>query len=65
MNKIRTFMESLTESVTMPKKEKLMTVLLAALTGALLGMLFSPRKNICCGNGNGNYYGTDEASEEE
>ena len=65
--KIKAYLETLSESVTMTKKEKLMTVIIAALSGLVLGMLLSPRKttSICCGNDNGNYYPSDEAWEDE
>ena len=62
MQKIKEYLETLSESVTITKKEKLMTVAIAALSGMVLGMLLSPRKttSICCGNDNGNYYPSDE-----
>lgn len=67
MRKMKEYMNSLSETVTMTNKEKLLLAVLAALAGSLVGMLISPRKTICCGNGNGttNYYQPDEDAEEE
>lgn len=66
MKKLKEYMSTLSENVEMTKKEKLMVIVLAALAGCLLGMLISPRKNICCGNGNGNQnYYPDSWDEEE
>lgn len=67
MKKVKECLAALSEPVTMTKKEKVMTVALAALTGLVLGMLISPRKttSICCGNDNGNYYPSDEEWDEE
>ena len=67
MKKMKEYFAALSEPVTLTKKEKMMTVALAALTGLVLGMLIFPRKttSICCGNDNGNYYPSDEAWEDE
>ena len=67
MKKVKEGLAELSAPVTMTKKEKVMTVALAALTGLVLGMLISPRKttSICCGNDNGNYYPSDEEWDEE
>ncbi len=67
MKKIKKYLKTLGEPVTMTRKEKLMTVALAALAGMVLGMLLSPRKttSICCGNDNGNYYTPDGEEEEQ
>ena len=50
------FKISLTEEKTMTKKEWLLTIAVFALVGIVLGMLFSPRKNmtICSYNGSNN-----------
>lgn len=67
MKKMKKYLAALSEPVTLTKKEKMMTIALAALTGLVLGMLISPRKttSICCGNDNGNYYPSDEGWEDE
>ena len=49
--------------VTMPK-EQFLTIALAAAVGCIVGMFFSPRKTICCGNNNGAYYEKDFKEEE-
>ena len=67
MKKVKECLAALSDPVTMTKKEKVMTIALAAMTGLVIGMLISPRKttSICCGNDNGNYYPADEARDEE
>ena len=64
---MKKYLATLSEPVTLTKKEKLMTVALATVTGMVLGMLLSPRKttSICCGNDNGNYYTPDSEEEED
>lgn len=64
MKKMRNFFDSLSESVTITKKDQLFMILIAALAGCIFGMLFSPRRNqaIVCGNGNKN--NCTESSEE-
>ena len=55
MKKMKSFLDSLTETVIITKKDQLFMVLIAVLAGCIFGMLFSPRRNqaIICGNGNG------------
>lgn len=59
MKKIKEYFASMSETVSMTRKEQTLALVLAMLAGCILGMLISPRKSICCGNGNGtqNYYG--------
>lgn len=65
MGKMKEYMNSLSETIVMTRKDKVFFMVLAALAGCLVGMLISPRKTICCGNGNGttNYYQPQEEEE--
>lgn len=69
VEKLRNFCKTLSESITMTKMDGLLTVIVAALAGCIVGMLISPRRNqtIGCGNGcQSNFYeGDDEWEEEE
>ncbi len=60
MNKIKTYWDSLSETIVLTKKEHCLLLTVAALLGCIIGMLVSPRRDICCGKGNGanHYYGT-------
>ncbi len=53
------FKVSLTEVKTMTKKEWLLTLAVCALSGIVLGMLISPRKNTTIGSHNGNNNGSN------
>ena len=53
------FKMSLTEDKIMTKKEWLLTVAVFVLAGIVLGMLFSPRKNVTIGSNNGNNNGSN------
>lgn len=59
MKKMKEYLASMSETVSMTRKEQTLALVIAMLSGCILGMLISPRKSICCGNGNGtqNYYG--------
>ncbi len=67
MKKIKNYLETMSETVSMTRKEQTLMLALAMLAGCVLGMLISPRKSICCGNGNGtqNYYGPSGEEEPE
>ncbi len=55
MKKMRNFLNSFSEPVTMTKKDQVLLILIAVLAGCIFGMFCSPRRNqaIVCGNGNG------------
>ncbi len=60
MKKIKTYWNSLSETMMITKKEHCLLLVISVLAGCIIGMLISPRKTICCGNGNGgehHYYG--------
>lgn len=59
------FNASLTEEKIMTKKEWLLTVAVFALAGIVLGMFFSPRKNMTIGSHNGNNCGNNTGESEE
>lgn len=60
MKKLKAYLETMSETVSLTKREQTLMLALAALAGCVLGMLISPRKSLCCGNSNGtqNYYGS-------
>ena len=53
------FKVSLTEEKTISKKEWLLMLVVCVLGGIVLGMLFSPRKNVTIGSHNGNNNGSN------
>ena len=53
------FKVTLSETKTMTKKEWLLTVAVFALSGMVIGMLISPRKNTTIGSNNGNNNGSN------
>ena len=53
------FKISLTEEKTISKKEWLLMLVVCVLGGIVLGMLFSPRKNVTIGSHNGNNNGSN------
>lgn len=67
MEKLRTYVNSLSETISMTRKENVLMLMVAALLGCVIGMLVSPRKTVSCGNGNGtqNYYGASEADDSD
>ncbi|MCM1282027.1 MAG: hypothetical protein NC180_05035 [Muribaculaceae bacterium] len=67
MKKIREYGETMSEIISITRKEQTLLLVIAALAGCVLGMLVSPRKSICCGNGNGahHHYGVEDMEEEE
>lgn len=48
MDKVKAYLNTLSETVVMTKKECCLLVLTAALAGCIAGMLISPKKTICC-----------------
>lgn len=56
MKKIKEFLNTLSETTTVTKKEYLLVVTVATLLGMVIGMLCSPRKNMKIGSDNGNNY---------
>lgn len=66
MKKLKAYLETMSETVSMTKREHTLMLALAVLAGCVLGMLISPRKSLCCGNGNGtqNYYGSSGDEEQ-
>lgn len=67
MKKMKNYLESMSEEISITRCDQTLLLIIAALAGCIVGMLISPRKSICCGNGNGtqNYYGEDEFDEED
>ena len=59
------FKMSLAETKTMTKKEWLLTIAVFALSGIVLGMLISPRKNTTIGSNNGNNNNVNPADDDE
>ena len=55
MKKIKEFFADMTETVSVTKLDGTLIVAIAALSGVIIGMLISPRKNAKygCGNGTG------------
>ena len=56
MKKIKEFFTDMTETVSVTKLDGVLMVAIAALSGVILGMLISPRKNAKYGCGNGTTY---------
>ncbi|MCM1105581.1 MAG: hypothetical protein NC355_01430 [Blautia sp.] len=67
MKKIREYGETMSEIISITRKEQTLLLIIAALAGCVLGMLISPRRLLCCGNGNGasHYYGAEDMEDEE
>ena len=57
------FKASLSEVVTMSKKEFLLTTAVCILGGIVFGLLFSPRKSTVLGSYNGNNNAVDDPEE--
>ena len=53
MCKVKEFLATLGEEVTMSKKEYVLTITTCLLGGMVLGMFLSPRKYVKIGSGNG------------
>ena len=45
MNKIKTYWDSLSETIVLTKKEHCLLLTVAALLGCIIGMLVSPRRD--------------------
>ena len=58
------FKMSLAETKTMTKKEWLLTIAVFALSGIVLGMLISPRKNTTIGSNNGSNNNVNSAEDD-
>ena len=56
MKKIKEFFADMTETVSVTKLDGTLIVAIAALSGVIIGMLISPRKNAKYGCGNGTTY---------
>lgn len=70
MNKIKEFIESLSETTTLTKRELFFAVLTCIFGGMVLGMFCSPKKRTMIGSHNGNNSGNsnnwdDDMWEEE
>ena len=59
MKKIKEFFADMTETVSVTKLDGTLIVAIAALSGVIIGMLISPRKNAKYGCGNGTTYITN------
>lgn len=53
MKRFKEFFSDLSETITVTKLDGVLIVTIGALAGVIIGMLFSPRKNLTCGCGNG------------
>lgn len=65
MKKIKNYLEFMSETVSITRKEQTLVLALAMLAGCVLGMLISPRKSIYNANGNGTQYYYGPSGEEE
>lgn len=54
MKKLKESLATLSETMTITKRDGTLAILVAAFAGVIIGMLVSPRKNIKLGCGNGN-----------
>ena len=64
MKKIKEFFADMTETVSVTKLDGTLIVAIAALSGVIIGMLISPRKNAKYGWGNGKTYITNKGEDE-
>lgn len=68
MEKFKNYLENLSETVTMTRKEQTLMLAVAALAGCVLGALISPHRTSLSGDGcvmTNNYYGKKKGSEKE
>lgn len=65
MKKIKEFFTDMTETVSVTKLDGALIVAIAALSGVILGMLISPRKNAKYGCGNGTTYITNHGEDDD
>lgn len=67
MEKIKNYLSTLSETITVTKLDGLLAVLAAVMFGCIVGMLISPRttKTIGCGNGCTRYLCREEDECEE
>lgn len=64
MKKIKEFFADMTETVSVTKLDGTLIVAIAALSGVIIGMLISPRKNAKYGCGNGTTYITNNGEDD-
>ena len=64
MIKIKVFFADMTETVSVTKLDGTLIVAIAALSGVIIGMLISPRKNAKYGCGNGTTYITNNGEDD-
>lgn len=62
--KIKEFFADMTETVSVTKLDGTLIVAIAALSGVIIGMLISPRKNAKYGCGNGTTYITNNGEDD-
>ena len=60
----RNFLRIMTETVSVTKLDGTLIVAIAALSGVIIGMLISPRKNAKYGCGNGTTYITNNGEDD-
>lgn len=65
MYKVKEFLKELSETTTITKREFLLTALVCAFGGMVLGMLCSPRKKTMIGSHNGNNTGSNNCWDED
>ena len=65
MKKLKEFFADMTESVSVTKLDGTLIVAIAALSGVIIGMLISPRKNAKYGCDNGTNYITNNGEEDD
>ena len=64
MKKIKEFFADMTETVSVTKLDGTLIVAIAALSGVIIGMLISPRKNAKYGCGHGTTYITHQGEDD-
>ena len=52
ITKVKNFWNSLDGTTSISKRELFLEIMVAALTGLVLGMIFTPRKNVTVGSHN-------------
>ncbi len=65
MNKIKEFVESLSETTTLTKRELFFAVLTCVFGGMVLGMFCSPKKRVMIGSHNGNNVGNNNGLDDD